>query len=107
MTTFPPFQGPDGTVPEFDEIGQDLLQRIWERPELSRHDRSLITVASLMTQRVDDGQLRSELKAALANGVTRDEIAEVIVQVAMYAGWPAGANGSRRAREVYLEEDAA
>lgn len=81
-----------------------LFGDIWERPGLSKRDRSLVTMAVLMKEfRVDE--LRGHIRRALANGVTRDEIAELIVHLAFYGGWPVAANGVTQAKAVYDELD--
>ena len=77
-----------------------LFGDIWERPGLSKRDRSLITVAALTALYRTD-QLRAHISRALDNGVTKDEIAEVITHMAFYAGWPTAANASTVAKEVY------
>ena len=80
-----------------------LFGDLWERPGLSKRDRSLITVATLAaTYRTD--QLRSHIRRALENGVTRDEIGELITHIAFYGGWPTGANAAQVAMEVFNEE---
>jgi len=77
-----------GTVPKLAEISDTLIYgEVWERPGLSRRDRSLITVASLLALGREK-QLEGHLARALANGVTRDEISELITHLAFYAGWP-------------------
>jgi 4-carboxymuconolactone decarboxylase len=73
---------------------------VWERPGLSKRDRSLITVAALMAMGRSD-QLTGHLERALANGVTREEIGEVITHLAFYAGWPAAMTAGRVARQVF------
>jgi 4-carboxymuconolactone decarboxylase len=79
-----------------------LFDDIWERPGLSKRDRSLIIVATLVaTYRPE--QLRSHLRRALVNGVTRDELVEVITQLAFYAGWPAAMSAAAIANEVFNE----
>ena len=79
-----------------------LFGDVWARPELSRRDRSLITVAALTALgRVD--QLRSHLGMALDNGVTRDELAEVATHLAFYAGWPAGMTAATVLKQVLDE----
>ena len=67
-----------------DEV---LFGDVWERPELSPRDRSLITVSALVANyRLE--QLPGHLRRALANGVTKEELAEAITHLAFYAGWP-------------------
>ena len=72
---------------------------MWERPGLSKRDRSLITVATLIaTYRPE--QLKGHLQRALDNGVTKEEISEVITHLAFYAGWPAAMSGALVATQV-------
>jgi 4-carboxymuconolactone decarboxylase len=77
-----------------------LFGDVWERPELSKRDRSLITVAALTALYRTD-QLRGHIGRALDNGVTREEIAEVITHMAFYAGWPVAVNGATVAKQVF------
>ncbi len=77
-----------------------LFGDVWERSGLSKRDRSLITVAALIALYRTD-QLRGHIGRALDNGVTKDEIGEVINHMAFYAGWPTAANAVRVAKEVY------
>jgi 4-carboxymuconolactone decarboxylase len=72
---------------------QDLITRyawaeVWARPGLDRKTRSCITLAMLATMRADD-ELALHVRAALRNGLTPEEIKEVLLQVAVYAGVPA------------------
>ena len=90
-------------APKLAELSVDLLfGDIWERQQLSKRDRRLIVVAALTALYRTD-QLRGHIGRALDNGVTKDEIAEVITQMAFYAGWPTAANAVRVAKEVYDE----
>lgn len=75
---------------------------VWERPGLGKRERSLITVAALVTLCRPD-QLRGHLWRALDNGVTRDEIVEVITHLAFYTGWPNGGTAALVAKEVFKE----
>ena len=89
--------------PKLAEITEDVLfGDIWERPELSKRDRSLIIVATLTALYRTD-QLRGHIGRALDNGVTKEEIGEVIAHIAFYAGWPTAANAVRVAKEVFDE----
>ena len=89
--------------PKLAELTGDVLfGDVWERPELSKRDRSLITVTALIALYRTD-QLRGHIGRALDNGVTKEEIAEVINHMAFYAGWPTAANAVRIAKEVYDE----
>ncbi|MEJ0069548.1 MAG: carboxymuconolactone decarboxylase family protein [Pseudomonadota bacterium] len=60
---------------------------VWERPDLSKRDRSLVTVAALVATCRPE-QLNSHIERALKNGVTQAEISEIITHLAFYAGWP-------------------
>jgi 4-carboxymuconolactone decarboxylase len=75
---------------------------IWERPELSKRDRSLITVATLIAGGHTE-QLPGHLRRALDNGVTRTELVEVITHLAFYAGWPRAMSAVTVARQVLGE----
>jgi 4-carboxymuconolactone decarboxylase len=77
-----------------------LFGDVWERPELSKRDRSLITVAVLTAMYRTD-QLRGHIGRALDNGVTKEEISEVITHVAFYGGWPTAANAVQVAKQVF------
>ena len=75
---------------------------LWERKALSKRDRSLITVAALVaTYRPE--QLVSHLSRAISNGVTQEEITEVITHMAFYAGWPAAMSAAQVAYTVLVE----
>ena len=88
-------------APKLAEITDDVLfGDVWERPQLSKRDRSLITVATLVALYRTD-QLRGHIGRALDNGVTKEEIAEVITHMAFYAGWPTAANAVQVAGDVF------
>lgn len=88
-------------APKLAELSANVLfGDVWERPGLSKRDRSLITVASLIALYRTD-QLRGHLRRALDNGVTREEIAEVITHMAFYSGWPTAANAAQVAKQVF------
>jgi 4-carboxymuconolactone decarboxylase len=75
-------------APKFAELSQSVvLGDIWERPGLSKRDRSLITVASHVA-RYRTVFLPHHMKLALQNGVTADELGELVTHLAIYAGWP-------------------
>ncbi len=88
-------------VPKMIEVTENVLfGDIWERPELSKRDRSLIVTAVLVaTYRPE--QLRGHLQRALDNGLTKTEISEMITHVAFYAGWPASMSAAAIAKEVF------
>jgi 4-carboxymuconolactone decarboxylase len=90
-------------APHLAELSADVLfGDVWERPGLSKRDRSLITVA-VLTALYRTDQLRGHIRRALDNGVTKDEIGEVITHMAFYGGWPTAANAAGVAKEVFDE----
>ncbi len=90
--------------PKLAELTDNVLfGDVWERPELSKRDRSLITVAALIAMNRPE-QLRSHIRLARKNGVTQEEIVEVITHLAFYAGWPNAVNAVAVAREVFQEK---
>lgn len=97
-----PSQGAIGDfAPKLAQITDDVLYGdIWERPELSKRDRSLVTVAALIALNRPD-QLRSHLRIARQNGVTEEELIETITHLAFYAGWPNAVTAIGIAKEVF------
>ncbi len=90
-------------APKLADLTTDVLfGDVWERPGLSKRDRSLITVAALTALYRTD-QLRTHIRRALDNGVTREEIGEIITHMAFYGGWPTAANAVQVARDVFAE----
>lgn len=87
--------------PALVEYTNDTLYGdLWERTGLSKRDRSLITVAALIaTHR--PVQLNVHVKRALDNGVTKEELAEIVTHMAFYAGWPAAMTAAHVAVDVY------
>lgn len=85
---------------------EHLFGDIWTREGLALRDRSLITCAAL-TALAREGQLRLHLKGALNVGVTRQEIKEMMIHLAHYAGWPCAMIGMRVADEIFREQDGA
>ena len=79
---------------------------IWSRPGLPRKTRSLLNIA-MLTIMNRQHELKLHIRSSFTNGVTKDEIKEVLLQVAAYAGVPAGIDGFRLAREAFAEMDAA
>ncbi|HXP30381.1 MAG TPA: carboxymuconolactone decarboxylase family protein [Stellaceae bacterium] len=89
------------TAPKLIELTEKVLfGDVWERPGLSKRDRSLITVAALIALYRPE-QLRGHLERALANGLTKDEIIEVITHLAFYSGWPTAMTAVNLAKEVF------
>ena len=92
---------------EFMMAMQDLTTRycwgeIWSRPGLDRKTRSMLNLAMIAALNRPH-ELKAHVKGALTNGVTKDEIKEVLLQVAIYAGIPAGMDSFRVAREAFAE----
>jgi len=79
---------------------------VWTRPGLALRDRSLINLAMISALNRPH-ELKLHVKAALTNGLSREEIREVLLQVAVYCGVPAGIDSTRIAREAFAEVDAA
>jgi 4-carboxymuconolactone decarboxylase len=99
--TVSPREAVRATVPKMIEVANNVIYGdIWERPGLSKRDRSLVVLATLISTYRPE-QLRGHLGRALDNGVTKDEIAEVITHLAFYAGWPSSMTAARIAREVF------
>jgi 4-carboxymuconolactone decarboxylase len=93
-------------APRLVELTETLVYpEIWERPGLSKRDRSLITVAALMAMYRPD-QLKGHTERALANGVTKEEIGELITHLAFYAGWPSAMSAAKVAKQVFEEAKA-
>lgn len=88
-------------APKLIELSEKVLYAdVWERPGLSKRDRSLVTVATLIALGRSE-QLKGHLERGLANGLKRDEIGEVITHLAFYAGWPAAMTAGRVAQQVF------
>jgi 4-carboxymuconolactone decarboxylase len=94
---------------DFTEPLQDLVTEycwgaVWGRDDLSRKTRSMLNLAMISVVNRPN-ELRTHIKAALTNGVSRDEIREIFLQVAIYAGVPAAVDSFRIAREAFAELD--
>ncbi|TMH35423.1 MAG: 4-carboxymuconolactone decarboxylase [Betaproteobacteria bacterium] len=92
---------------DFNSEFQELITRyawgeIWTRPGLPRHTRSLLTVAMMVALNRAD-EFRLHVRAAFNNGVTRDEIREVLLQAAIYCGVPAANTAFHLAEEVFAQ----
>jgi 4-carboxymuconolactone decarboxylase len=99
-------RAPWGDVaPRLAEISDTLLfDDVWQRPGLSPRDRSLITVASLISL-YRSNELPFHLRKALENGVTREEIIEMITHLAFYSGWPTASTAIAIVRQAFEEAD--
>ena len=89
------------------EIGNLLIEHamgtIWARPGLSRRDRSLLTIGMLIALRAEN-ELRGHIPMGLTNGLTREEIAEILYHATVYAGYPAAMTAHKVALEVMPKE---
>jgi len=91
---------------EFEElITRYAWGEIWSRPGLPRHTRSLLTVAMMVALNRPD-EFRLHVRAAFNNGVTRDELKEVLLQAAIYCGVPAANSAFHMAEEVFAQMEA-
>ena len=81
---------------------QVLFDDVWERQQLSKRDRSLITVAALIALNRPD-QLRFHLNYAVENGVKKEELIEAITHLAFYSGWPNAMTAITVAKEVFAK----
>ena len=86
-----------------DYTDRVLFGDVWERPGLSPRDRSLITVATLVAL-YRTNELPHHLKRALDNGVTREELIELITHLAFYSGWPTANSAVMIAKRVFEEQ---
>ena len=88
-------------APKLAQLADDVLfGDVWERAELSPRDRSLVTVAALIVGGNTE-QLTGHLSRAKQNGLSETELAEVIIHLAFYAGWPRAMSAVKIAREVF------
>jgi 4-carboxymuconolactone decarboxylase len=87
-----------------DYTDKVLFGDLWERPNLSPRDRSLVTIASLISL-YRHNELPFHLKRGIENGVTRDEIIETITHLAFYGGWPVANTALPIARKVFEETE--
>lgn len=92
-------------VPKLGQLRDDVLfGDVWERTDLSKRDRSLITIA-VLTALYRTDELRGHMRRALDNGVTKEEIGGMITHLAFYSGWPTAVNAGRVASEIYGDDD--
>jgi 4-carboxymuconolactone decarboxylase len=105
MATSKPASGARATIgdiaPKLAEITEDVLfGDVWERPQLSRRDRSLITCAALVATGKTE-QMSFHVPRAIENGVTQEELVEMITHLAFYVGWPNAMSAVAKARELF------
>lgn len=90
-------------APKLVDLTDDVLfGDVWERPELSKRDRSLVVVTSLITSSSFE-QLPNHLRLARQNGLTEAELKEAIIHLAFYAGWPKAMSAIQVAKAVFAE----
>ena len=92
----------DFNRPLQDMVTQYAWGDVWNRPGLSRRDRSLLNLA-MLTALNRPHELKLHVRGALTNGVSKDEIREVFLQTAIYCGVPAAIDSFRTAREVFKD----
>jgi 4-carboxymuconolactone decarboxylase len=90
-------------APKIVDLTDDVLfGDVWERPELAKRDRSLLTIASLVTGG-NFPQLEAHIRIGKANGLTEPEIIEAFTHLAFYAGWPKALSAIDVAKRVFSE----
>ena len=91
-------------APKLADLTENVLfGDVWERPALSKRDRSLVTVAALVSLYRTE-QLGFHLQRAIENGVTQEELVEEITHLAFYAGWPNAVTAMTTAKRVFAEQ---
>ena len=95
-------------APDFARYNDDILfGEVWSRNDiLSLHDRSIVTICALVGSGILDSSLKYHIEGAKRHGVTRDEMVEIVTQLAFYAGWPKAWAVFPMAKEVYGEDAA-
>jgi len=93
-------------APKLVEITEKVLfGDVWERPQLSKRDRSLITCAVLVALGKTE-QMNFHFPRAIDNGVTEEELIELITHLAFYAGWPSAMSAATKAKELFPKKSA-
>ena len=88
-------------APKLVEITEKVLfGDVWERPQLSKRDRSLITCAALVALGKTE-QMNFHFLRAIENGVTEEELIELITHLAFYAGWPSAMSAATKAKDLF------
>jgi 4-carboxymuconolactone decarboxylase len=91
-------------APKLMQLTDDVLfGEVWERSQLSKRDRSLITCTALVALGKTD-QMTTHFPRALDNGVTKEELVEMITHMAFYAGWPSAVTAAMHARQILAEQ---
>ena len=94
-------------APKFAELNDDVLfGQVWSREDkLSLRDRSLVTICVFMGKGMVDSSLKYHIETAKKNGITKEEMAEIITHAAFYAGWPNAWAVFNMAKEVYADKE--
>lgn len=94
-------------APKFAELNDDVLfGEVWSREDkLSARDRSVVTVTALMAGGILDSSLEFHIGEAKKNGVTKEEMAEILTHAAFYAGWPKAWAAFRMAKKIYMDPE--
>jgi 4-carboxymuconolactone decarboxylase len=88
-------------IPQLGRLRKDVLYGdVWQQPELTRRDRSLVTCAVLAALGKTE-ELKHHMQVAVENGVTADELRGLVVQIAFYAGWPCAVNAGKAALPIF------
>lgn len=91
-------------APKLVDLTEDVLfGDVWERPQLSKRDRSLITCAALIATGKTE-QMDFHFPNAIKNGVTREEVIEMVTHLAFYAGWPNAMSAIARVKELFTSK---
>jgi 4-carboxymuconolactone decarboxylase len=106
MASTKPMRAPWRNIaPHLTDVTDNVLfDDVWQRQELGPRDRSLVTISVLIAL-YRQNELPFHLKKALENGVTRDEIIEVITHLAFYSGWPTASTALNIARQVFAQDE--
>lgn len=93
-------------APKFAELNDDVLfGEVWSREDkLSLKLRSIVTVSTLIGKGILDGSLKYHIASAKNNGVTKEEMSEILTHIAFYAGWPNAWAAFKMAKDVYEEK---
>ncbi len=95
---------PYEAVPQFGRLRDDVLYAdVWNQPELSKRDRSLVTCA-ILAALGKNAELEHHMKLGVENGLTVDELRGLVVQVAFYAGWPCGVNAAKSGMAIFEKD---
>jgi 4-carboxymuconolactone decarboxylase len=91
-------------APKLMQLTDDVLfGDVWERPQLSKRDRSLITCTALVALGKTD-QMTTHFPRALANGLTEEELVEMITHMAFYSGWPSAVTAAAHAHQIFADQ---